>query len=234
MATLDSNATYVGAIQEGELDVSVVSGASVQQSVLTLYGVNSDAVHGSVTDAMLLFGRDATTTVGWNYGIAFGRSDSQWPSPAGGTIIGTYAPSEGSRTATNGVDWRNVTFSGYAYASTGFGVDGSGNVTTPSVNFGGSSLSTYVQSTWTPTVNGATTSGTGQTYTPKWAHMSRLVARSQRASRLLCQDLVQRSGNLLINGLPVAAANVSNDNGICTIGYYSLSSGYSASYPTAY
>lgn len=147
VATLDSGATYVGSLQEGEFDVSVVAGASVQQkSVLTLVGVNSDAVQGSVYDAMLGLLRDSTTTVGWNYGIAFGRQDAQWPIASGGTMIGSVAPASGSRIAAYGVDLRNITFSGGAFASPGFAVDGSGNVAGISLSTAGASGAVYINS----------------------------------------------------------------------------------------
>ncbi len=96
---------------------------------MTLISVNSDAVKGSTFDAMLAFTRDVTTTVGFNYGISFGRGDSFWPIDATvGTLIGTTAPSSGSRAAKYGVDFRGVTFTDYPFASNNFYVDQTGIV----------------------------------------------------------------------------------------------------------
>lgn len=141
LAQLESGATHVHQVVGGEFNVSVQSGASVKdKSIMSLISVNSDAVNGTQTDAMLIFTRDNTSAALWDYGIAFGRYDSQWPLGATSTLIGTYAPNVGSRVALNGVDFSDVSFSagGCAFKSTGYCVDGSGNVgigtTSPAVS----------------------------------------------------------------------------------------------------
>ena len=123
-------AAHLTGITGFEADASLQTGASADyKSIVSIIGVNSDAVQGTIHDSMLVFTRDGTTTIGYRYGISFGREDSTWPIAATGTLIGTSVPGSGSRTAANGVDWNGVTFSGYAFRSTGFDVDGTGIVT---------------------------------------------------------------------------------------------------------
>ena len=134
LCQLEAGATYYNSAQGAEIDIAVRAGASVRhKSCLTLYSANSDAVHGDVTDAMLVFGRDNTTTVGFRHGIQFGRSGEYFPiDPTGGTLIGVVPDAYGSyASALYGVDLRNlsITSGGYAFISDGFQVDGVGGVT---------------------------------------------------------------------------------------------------------
>lgn len=122
-------ATHLNGITGAEIDVSAQAGTSVDyKHVLTLIGVNSDAVQGTIHDSMLNFARDNTTTTGFRFGIAFAREDSTWPIDATGTMIGSVVPGTGARTAAKGVDWTGITFSDSAFRSTGFAVDGTGQI----------------------------------------------------------------------------------------------------------
>ena len=127
----ESGATYLDAVQGGEIDVSVQSGASTAlKSILLLASVNSDAVKGSQFDGMLAFGADSTTTAKWSYGAAFGWPRGPWPFDTSSTLIGSVAPGSGSRVAGYGTDWSGVTFSTAAFKSTGFLVGPTGATTT--------------------------------------------------------------------------------------------------------
>ena len=121
-------ATFLNSVQGAEINVSVHGGSSTRfKSIATFINVNGDDTKGQDHDAAVTIARDATAL--FDYGIVFGRPLSNWPVEPTGTIIGTVAPLAGSRTAANGVDWNGVTFSGYAFRSTGFDVDGTGIVT---------------------------------------------------------------------------------------------------------
>ncbi len=145
---LTNAATFWNTLQAQENDVSVLAGASVA----SLYGLSIDqvgnhAVHGTYDDTGIVFSND-NGAAGWNCGICFGNTYAAWPIAPGGTLLGAVIASRNSNssqamTATNGVDLRNVTFSGYAFASPGFTVDGAGhaavaNISSPSIASAGS------------------------------------------------------------------------------------------------
>jgi hypothetical protein len=81
---------------------------------------------------MLGLAKGYLTDVALANGMVFGSADGYWPIDAAGTLIGTQAsvlPTPPARAAANGVDFSLVTFSGAAFKSTGFVVDGNGRVT---------------------------------------------------------------------------------------------------------
>jgi hypothetical protein len=142
VATLKSGATYWNALEGREVDCEVDTGASVglKQCVkIVLYG--SDAVQGSTSDYALGFVKSSTASGSWEVGIAFGEPTGYWPISSTGTIIGTTTGlSSGSPPAydaANGIDWSNVTFSGCAFKSVAFCVNGAGALSAG----GGSALS---------------------------------------------------------------------------------------------
>ncbi len=128
LAQMEPGATHWNQICGAELDVAVKAGASVAyKSVLTLISVDNDAVQGSLYDAMLGFTRDETTSIGFRFGVAFGRQDSLWPIAPDGTLIGSVAPAgDDMRVAKNGIDLRNIKFSEFAFVSDNFAVTGDG------------------------------------------------------------------------------------------------------------
>lgn len=140
LAQLSAGATFWSQVIGAEFNVSVQAGASVAyKSCLSLINVNSDAVNGSVFDAALVFTSDGSTTARWAYGISFGRPDSLWSFNTSSTLIGTVAPSAGSRVANHGIDFSAVTFSGMAFRSNNFSVDQNGNITAGLVSINGAS-----------------------------------------------------------------------------------------------
>lgn len=133
-----AGATNLWGVSGGEIDVSLNAGASADyKSVLTLISVNSDAVQGTLFDAMLAFSRDNTTMTGWRYGIAFGRPDSTWPIDPAGALIGASPPGSGPAVAANGVDFSPVSFSECAFRSKGFCVSPAGAVAASGFSAGG-------------------------------------------------------------------------------------------------
>lgn len=104
-----------------------------------------------------------------------------------------------------------------------------GAATATSINFGGSTLSTYVASTWSPAITGATTPGTGQTYTIQVGSYEQIGRAVTARFTIIMSSVGTASGNLQLS-LPVAAANVTNDFGTCYVGIYALASSAALTY----
>lgn len=110
--------------------------AAVYKVGMQIVQWGDDAVAGTAgTDAAIsIISQTASGVVGWDTGITFGHSLGWWGIKPTGTLIGTTVSSvPGSPRAYEaayGVDWRGVTISTGAFASTGFLVDGSGTTTT--------------------------------------------------------------------------------------------------------
>jgi hypothetical protein len=136
-ADLNSGALYWKSLVGGEIDLAAKSGSSVfYKAGLQIVSDVGDAVQGSASDFALGFAK-ASGSIGFKKLISFSAVAGDWPLSSGGTLIGTEAsalPSPTAYTAAYGVDLRAVTFSSAAFASTGFSVDGSGNVSSASVN----------------------------------------------------------------------------------------------------
>lgn len=130
-----TGSTWLNAVCGGEFDIAVQTGANTKYKVgFLVASVNNDAVHADTWEAMLVLGRDASTTVSWNNGIIFGSPfGAAWPFNTSSTIIGTYGS---SLTANYGVDFNAVTFSSYAFRSPGFSVDPTGAITGASITSG--------------------------------------------------------------------------------------------------
>lgn len=134
LAQLESGATYVHSITGHESNVSVQTGASVDyKTINTIIAVNSDAVAGSTFNAMSAYLTDSTASAKWALGISFGSPLGKWPFDTSSTLIGSTAPSTGSRVANYGVDLSGVTFSTGAFKSTGFLVSPTGATTVASL-----------------------------------------------------------------------------------------------------
>jgi hypothetical protein len=132
---IDSNvftgdkATNLAFITGIEVGTGIYTGSSAGNR----FGIDIAAagnVRGLWDDAALSIRGSATAT--WKYGIEFGGAASSWSLGADSTIIGATPRSHGgtdSPVALNGVDFRNVTFQsgGYAFATTGWSIDPSGN-----------------------------------------------------------------------------------------------------------
>jgi hypothetical protein len=92
-------------------------------------------VSSPATDFMLGMGMVYNTDVQIALGVSFGSFDGYWPFSPTATLIGSQAttptyPSPLPMTAAYGVDFTGISFSGAAFRSTGFSVDGAGNLST--------------------------------------------------------------------------------------------------------
>ena len=120
-------ATFWNVLQAQENDVTMMSGTSAA----SLYGLSIDqvgghAVQGTYDDTGLVFS-NTVGAIGWRCGICFGNSYAAWPMAAtGATLIGAVAATRANTgqamPAQNGIDFRAVTFNGYALATPGFTV----------------------------------------------------------------------------------------------------------------
>jgi hypothetical protein len=106
--------------------------------------VSFNAVQGPSNDSAIVIysgnlspsnGNTYGPGVGFHNGLCFAEiaSTGRPPVDSSATLIGTHLETLSSFAAANGVDLRNFTFSNLAFASSGFYVDGFGNVVTPLV-----------------------------------------------------------------------------------------------------
>jgi len=130
---LSGNAKNVYGIYGSEIDVSVHAGATVAEKFgLIIVQGAPDVSQGTLDDAAIHIGNQDGAGTGWRYGIEFGGTSKQWAFTPTSTLIGATIrsqPSKGTAVAKHGVDFRNVAFGGCAFASSGFSVDASGNLT---------------------------------------------------------------------------------------------------------
>lgn len=131
-ATLQSGATFWSYCVGMEVDVGVSSGASAAFAQGLKIVIQNHAQAASPTnDSLLGMAKTTLSDQPFANGIMIGMVDGYWPIASNGTMIGTQASvlaTPPPQTAANGVDFSAVTFSGSAFKSTGFSVDGSGNV----------------------------------------------------------------------------------------------------------
>ena len=143
-AALLKNATGYQACIGGESDVTIQPGASAVYKIgWSVSTVGSDAVHGTTIDAGYHLGATGyagNPTNGFNTGFIFSDNNGTFPVTAAGTMIGTYTGLNGTPTVTLGIDLSGVTFSTGAFKSTGFLVDGSGNITGNTLTVGSNAL----------------------------------------------------------------------------------------------
>ena len=135
-ARLTSAGTFWGLLDFEEFDVQAPTGSSVATKWgISIVQTDGDTVQGTYDDAAIEIGNQDTATAGWKDGLLFGAAAGRWPFTASSTLIGAEArvlgPATGSPIALNGVDFRAVAFQpgGYAFASNGFTVNLSGNIT---------------------------------------------------------------------------------------------------------
>ena len=146
-ATAEGTATNLYRVLGAEVDFGM-SGSSTasKQGALSLVlltnSTNTAALQNSFLNLAAQPPPGATNTIPpIANGIAFGEYDGQWAFGTSSTLIGTIpqtvANPGGAPTlamdANYGVDLRAVAFTTAAFASTGFQVDGSGNVTETSL-----------------------------------------------------------------------------------------------------
>lgn len=140
-----SGATFLKTLNGHEFDTTIPTGASAADHFGTsIVKGASHAVRGTYDDSAISLNDQDGPTVGWLYGVSFGGYAHHWPFAADSTLIGAQLRQSGgveTDTALNGVDFRNVSFQsgGFAFASTGYTVDPSGNVITNTLKVTGTS-----------------------------------------------------------------------------------------------
>jgi hypothetical protein len=129
---VDGTATNWNNAFGAEIDTAVKAGASVAGKVGVANVLYGDDVHGHGLDADAGEVFSTTTAATWNTGIQFGYNGGWWPFNSNSTLIKLSGPKQ----ISYGIDFANGTFSGAAYRSPNFSVDGSGNVTGNAYNVG--------------------------------------------------------------------------------------------------
>lgn len=162
--------SYWNSLVGYELDMAAQTGVGVAyKQGIKIVLLASDAVAGTA-GADFAYGIAAqgpgNSQPGFNYGIAFGSPDGDWAMAATGTLIGTPPQIGGARarTAQYGVDFSGVSFSQDAFRSSGFSVDGYGDVQANSVYVGANAASLSNSGTLTAvsaTLSGGATVGAG-------------------------------------------------------------------------
>jgi hypothetical protein len=141
VASLGASAAHWNSVVSYEADTDVAIGATVStklgiQIVDTLPG----GAAGSADDQALSINnqyQQGSGGVGWKYGISFGRLGGYFPMASAGTMIGAVGNVGGdTMNSAYGIDFSAVTFSTAFLKSTGFLVDGSGNLTAASYKAG--------------------------------------------------------------------------------------------------
>lgn len=91
-----------------------------------------------------------------------------------------------------------------------------------SISFGGATCSTYAAGTWTPTLVGSSTPGTGQTYSIQVGSYEQICRQVTVRFSIAATSLGTAAGNIQIGGLPVTSSNTSNDFSSCFFGGYTV------------
>lgn len=125
-ANLTPTATAWSGIFGGEIDVLAEAGSTHRNATgLLIVLKGGHASHGTDNvDAGIVIAAADTATTQWDYGLQIGWKGHAVPLVSNGTLI--TAP--GAGTVANGVDFSSVSFSGAAFRSPGFLVDGAGNI----------------------------------------------------------------------------------------------------------
>lgn len=148
-----NGATNLNNVTAAEFNTAMQTGSSVfAKSGIQISGRTDDAVAGSGVNSMIWL-YNQSGAVPWTYGIHLDGVINPWPIATTGTIM--FANSN-TATITGGVDFTNVVFSGNAFASPSFSVNGSGVVTGASYKSGATA---GVTCSGTPTSSFASSGG---------------------------------------------------------------------------
>lgn len=119
-----AGATFLAALVGAEIDVACLTGASTKNKIgLNITTIGSDAVAGASIDAAIVLGSVASSPK-WSDGILFSNYNGAVPINASGSLM----RSDAAMSCANGIDLSNCTFSGVAFKSTGFSVNGAGKI----------------------------------------------------------------------------------------------------------
>lgn len=118
-----NGATNLLGVKGGEVNVALQTGSSAKlKAGWTVVTLGSDAVHGVSLDAGFALGAQAGA-LGLNQGYWLTNTNGVFPLATTGTIIGSD-----TGTVTHGADFSSVTCLSDCFKSTGFSIDGSGNL----------------------------------------------------------------------------------------------------------
>lgn len=157
-----NSATDIYEIVGAEFDLESASGSSAYYSFGASL-VNYESVQGSVDAGLVLYsggqipasgsGGPWGAGVGFHNGILFAELGNNGLAPidSSGAVLSTHLESLSTISAAKGIDLTGFTFSGNAYASTGFSVSGTGKTLTLGAGTG----------TVEMIINGASNSGSG-------------------------------------------------------------------------
>lgn len=134
-ANLTGTATNYYAVTGLEVDTGIATGCSSAY----LSGINSillfsNTVASANPSHSFAAGMQANATVGWDIAYQVGGPNGWWPIKPTGAVLALRASIIAGGPAMScayGVDFSLGTFTSAAFKSTGFQVDGAGNVTTP-------------------------------------------------------------------------------------------------------
>lgn len=171
--------------------------SATNTTVLTIGGGGSNALNSS-------FNSGTATAIVINNGLALTNS-----------IV--------TSSNTNAISGSGTLFYGANVFNSGQGVSVSvqtslpigPSITTPSISFGGSSLSTYQTGTWTPTMIGSSTAGTA-TYTTQAGTYTQIGNLVWVTCNVAGTTGTGTAGNFLISGLPVNANTTTNFSNLMT------------------
>jgi hypothetical protein len=142
-AHLTNGSTFWDQVITQENDIAIETGASANDLIgIQVVGGTLWTVQANRMSAGYLLSNQVSA-VGFQYGLVFGAYEGYWPMTTTGTLIGCYAHggSGACGTVGYGIDFAGlgnggsaITCTNYCFDSTGFKVDGSGNITGNSLN----------------------------------------------------------------------------------------------------
>jgi hypothetical protein len=141
-----NGATNLLDVTAGEVNVAIETGASAyKKTILSLVALATDAVSGSVIDAVLDM-RKMTGAIGFNDGLLFHDMEGHaaFPIKTTGTLI--RAAVNGATTVAKGIDISALTITGNAWSSPSVTITGAGVVTAPSIGVDANFRDTIVSS----------------------------------------------------------------------------------------
>ena len=181
---LDSGATDLNAIVGLEINPNIATGASALRR--TGFKIVPEAVGtqqgSSLDNAISIVNQSGAAK--WEYGLTFGDPTGVWPIDSSGTLIHAFSSGADAKTAAHGINLTAVTFSGNAFSSNAFAVDGSGYAkaagfvigsgTTPA---SANTLDRYAEGDITPTIafGGGSTGVTYSTQDGEYTVIGNLV-----------------------------------------------------------